>query len=92
MTGGESFTLVSHSFELLSRDRKRINQIVKSRFERLCAKIAAAPELRTATYRDDPPVVQSEAGRSSNVLPFSVLRSGQRYAEQAIGNVLYGAA
>ena len=90
--GIASFTLVSHSFELLSRDRRRINQIVKSRFEKLCAKIAADPHLRTATYRDNPPALETNAGKPNNVLPFSVLRAGPRYAEQAVGNILYGAA
>lgn len=81
----ESFTLVSHSFELLSRDRARVNQIVRRRFERLCASLGVA----TGTYRDDPPQVAQQA--SASVLPHNPLRTGLRLAEQVMSNALYGA-
>ena len=88
--GVAGFTLVSHSFELLSRDRARVNQIVRRRFERLCAALAANADITTATYAADPPVVA--AGPSPPALPFSALRTGHRLAEQALANALYGAA
>jgi hypothetical protein len=52
-----TFTIVSHSFELLSRDRTRTNQIVKRRFERFCAGLARLSGVRSATYADGPPEV-----------------------------------
>lgn len=85
-----SFTLVSHSFELLSRDRARINRIVKHRFERLCAGLAKLGGVTTATYAQDPPSVDQVCS-SPSVLPHNVLRSGFRIAEQAVANALYGA-
>ena len=85
-----SFTLVSHSFELLSRNRQRINHIVKRRFEQLCAGLARLDGVRTATYADTPPVVRDSPGKTS-VLPHNPLRTGRRLAEQALANALYGA-
>jgi hypothetical protein len=89
-TGTESFTLVSHSFELLSRDRSRINQVVRRRFEKLCAVLGDQPDAVTATYADDPPQPLVPGARVP-VLPHSALRTGWRLAEQAVANALYGA-
>jgi hypothetical protein len=88
--GQASFTLVSHSFELLSRDRSRINQIVKRRFEKLCAGLAGLTGVQTATYRTQPP--NADPAGVSALLPARPWRSWPRYAEQALGNLLYGAA
>lgn len=88
--GDDGFTLVSHSFELLSRDRRQVNQIVKRRFEQLCAGLAKLEGVRTATYAGDPPTVGS-ASVTSRALPHNPLRTGRRLAEQALANVLYGA-
>lgn len=87
-TGATHFTLVSRSFELISRDRTRANQIIRRRFDRLCDWIAATPGLTTGTCRDDPPQVGSVAVRPS--LPPSRLRTLRRQGEQAIGNTLFG--
>ena len=85
-----SFTIVSHSFELLSRDRNRVNPIVRRRFERLCGTIAGTPGVSTATYAENPPQ-PSLRGSGCPVLPANTLRRSMRLAEQAVGNVLYGA-
>jgi hypothetical protein len=87
--GQSSVTLVSHSFELLSRDRLRINRIVRRRFERICAALKAVPDVSTATYVSQPPPV-GRGGASSRLLPHNVFRTVRRYAEQALGNTLYG--
>ena len=84
----QQVTLVTHSFELLSRDRQRINRIVGRRFEQVCAGLARMPGLTSATYRYNPP--QIEPGRPAP-LPHSPLRTLRRLAEQALGNALYGA-
>lgn len=85
-----NFTLVSHSFELLSRDRTRINRIVKRRFERLCEGLSAMSGVSTATYALNPPVVIPSA-RVRPTLPASLGRTAFRMAEQAVVNALYGA-
>lgn len=85
-----SFTLVSHSFELLCRARMRVNAIVRRRFEELCKGIAETPGVGTATYADDPPLPSSHAG-APPVLPASSMRTGMRMAEQFLSNRLYGA-
>jgi len=88
--GVDSFTLVSHSFELLSRDRTRINRIVRRRFERLCAALSRMPDTITGTYAGNPPRLRDKAGPAA-VLPPNLLRTGLRFAEQALANALYGA-
>ena len=86
--GQQQVTLVSHSFELLSRDRLRANKVLQRRFERFCAGLAAVPGLTTATYAQRPPQIE---GAVPAPLPHSPLRTLRRLAEQALGNALYGA-
>jgi hypothetical protein len=86
--GAEQFTTVSHSFELMSRDRRRINRIVKHRFEQVCAGIAAMPDVATGTYSDNPPAVR--AAPSPSLLPHSYVRTASRVGEQLVVNALYG--
>jgi hypothetical protein len=83
-----TFTIVSHSFELLSRQRDKPNRIVVKRFDRLCEVISASPRLHAATYRSDPPdaVPDGVAER----LPHSLTRSLLRTGEQVVSNGLYG--
>ncbi|WP_296679038.1 hypothetical protein [Novosphingobium sp.] len=84
-----SMTLVSHSFELLSRDRMRANQVVKRRFDTLCAVLGSLKDVRTATYASDPP---EPAPGLQAVLPHRWPRTLRRMAEQAVGNALYGSS
>ena len=86
--GAASMTLVSHSFELLSRDRVRINRLVERRFRRFCESLAAMPGAHSATFADDPPTM-SETSEGGPLLPHHPVRSGARVIEQAIANVLY---
>ena len=86
--GQQQVTMVSHSFELLSRDRQRANRIVQRRFDRLCAGLGKIAGLTSATYAASPPEVEAAAAVP---LPHSALRTLRRYAEQALGNALYGA-
>ncbi len=83
-------TVVSHSFELLSRDRTRINPFLKRRFEMVCAGLEKMEGVETATYAAAPPVVETRAAPAP-ILPPNLLREGLRIAEQALGNALYGA-
>ncbi len=86
----DSITLVSHSFELLSRNRQQINHVVKRRFERFCADLAALADCRTATYAAQPPR-PGQRQQAVAPLPCNRLRTGLRFAEQAVANTLYGA-
>lgn len=84
-----SFTFVSHSFELLSRDRCWVNHLVRRRFEGLCSAIEHLPGVETATYASRLPRPSSRA-RPAPILPYDRLRSTLRLAEQAVVNTLYG--
>ena len=86
--GDTQFTLVSHSFELLSRNRLRVNRIVKRRFEKLCASIAGMRGVTTGTYRDNPPLVPEE--EEASLLPHNPARTVERIGEQIMVNALYG--
>ncbi len=88
--GQVSMTLVSHSFELLSRDRRKINRIVRHRFERVCRGLEGLPGVTTATYTGHPPTVGTTP-RANVPLPHNPWRTLHRLAEQATGNLLYGA-
>ncbi|MFC4293259.1 hypothetical protein ACFOWX_12610 [Sphingorhabdus arenilitoris] len=90
--GRESFTFVSHSFELLSRDRKRINRIIDQRFERACAYFAGLPGVDTATFSDNPPRIETSPRPSATamLLPHDFARTARRMGEQALSNTLYG--
>ncbi len=85
-----SFTLVTHSFELINRRKQSVNRIVHHRFEKLCAALAKMDGVQTANYRDNPPQI-APLRRSSPPLPASALRTSWRYAEQLASNTLYGA-
>ncbi len=89
--GDQSFTIVSHSFELLCRKRTRINKVLSRRFEKVCEAIAAMADVETATYADRPPKPTCEAAQgSASVLPAAPLLNGSRLVEQALANALYG--
>ena len=86
-SGHPLVTLVSHSFELASRDGRRPNRTLCRRFERLCAFLAAHREsLPTAHFADLAPLpLRSEGGP----LPPQAWRRARRMAEQAWSNALY---
>jgi len=90
--GYEFFTLVSHSFEMMSRDRRRANVVVARRFERLCKALGQMEGVQVSTYRDAPPVPVHGGGRErSPMLPHRYIRTVARYGEQAISNCFFGA-
>ncbi len=83
------FTVVSHSFELLCRQRTRINRIVQRRFEKVCAHVETMPEVTTATYAQRLPK-PSRQPVSAPVLAPAPLLNGTRMVEQVLANALYG--
>ena len=89
-SGRESFTLVSHSFELINRRRLAVNRIVRRRFTGLVRALATIRGVETANYRDNPPPLPTRPG-ATQPLPASTMRTGVRLAEQFVSNTFYGA-
>jgi hypothetical protein len=88
-TGKDSFTLVSHSFELINRRRQALNHVVQRRFSGLLRGLASMPRVETASYAQSPPQLCLTGPNAA--LPASPFRTGIRMAEQFISNALYGA-
>lgn len=83
-SGTHSFVIVTHSFEMLSRDRRRPNGLVMRRFEALCDAVAAG--LATSDFATLPvPDVTADRQR----LAPHRLRTWHRMAEQAVAGLLY---
>lgn len=80
------FTIVTHSFEMLSRDRSRPNRTVMGRFGAMARTIAAHSRLRTATFPTLAfPIAQADRPR----LAPDRLRTLSRMAAQALATVRY---
>lgn len=85
--------IVSHSFELLNRKRRRANKILVRRFNRLCSLLqrrqAQAPTMTFAAFDR----THSHPAQSEPVpLRSNVARTAVRMLEQSLGNLLYDAA
>jgi peptidoglycan/xylan/chitin deacetylase (PgdA/CDA1 family) len=80
-------TIVSHSFELASRDGLRPNRTVRSRFEALCAFLAEHREsLPTVHFTD---LADLPLGRPASPLPARRLRTTARMVQQLWSNAVY---
>ncbi len=88
--GTAMLNIVSHSFELMSRDRTRANTIVRDRFARFCASIAATPGAHGATFTSHPPQIGDGTGAAA--MPHNPFRNAARVMEQLASNALYGAS
>lgn len=86
-TGWSHFTVVSHSFEMLSRDRLRPNRQVMRRFERLAEEIARHPDLDTTTFADLDGF--RPAPEDVTRLGPNLIRTAGRLAEQAWGRLVH---
>ena len=83
------FSIVTHSFEMLSRDRKRPNRAVMRRFEEMCRTIAAHPGLQTAGFADlDPGIANTDLPHGTRLGP-SRVRTFNRMAQQALATWIY---
>lgn len=87
-SGRPAFSVVTHSFEMLSRDRMRPNRLVMHRFEELCREIAENPGLESAGFADLDPAI-AEVGAAGSRVPPNRLRTLSRLAQQAFGTVAY---
>ncbi|MBA4045942.1 MAG: hypothetical protein C0471_16210 [Erythrobacter sp.] len=88
--GRDSFTLVSHSFELFNRRTMSANHIVRKRFNGLIKAVAGMRQVETGCYAHTPPMIRLTTGQHEP-LPPSAMRTGLRLAEQFVSNALYGA-
>lgn len=88
--GEDPFVIVTHSFEMLSRDRRRVNRMVMQRFRAMCGEIARQPGLRSAGFRDlHRATVLGNAQGSRPLLAANRLRTAGRMMEQALSTALY---
>ncbi|MDI1297253.1 MAG: hypothetical protein PSY12_15480 [bacterium] len=87
--GHSAFVVVTHSFELLSRDRQRPNHAVMTRFEQLCREASRLPDIRTAGFHDLAPDLADAPARALTRLAPHRWRTGMRIAEQALATWRY---
>jgi hypothetical protein len=88
-TRQKAFVIVTHSFEMLSRDRQRPNRSVMARFDALCRTVAEHPSLTTSGFADLDPGDMLAKDQPQERLPANLLRTGLRYADQLIGTWRY---
>ena len=84
-----AFVVVTHSFEMLSRDRLRPNRQVMARFEALCDAIVATPGLRSAGFADLDPAIAHGDTHDGTLLGPSYPRTACRMAEQLVATWRY---
>ncbi len=81
------FTTVTHSFEMLSRDRQRPNRTVIARLEALARMTSQTPHLRSAVFADLTPAAVVVQDRPR--LPPNIARTLARVAGQAWSTLCY---
>lgn len=79
----DAFVVVTHSFEMLSRDRQRPNRAVMARFDHLCRAAARLPAVHGAGFNDLPVDLADGPPRPLGRAAPSRLRTGLRMMEQA---------
>lgn len=80
--GHDAYVVVTHSFEMLSRDRQRPNRTVIARFEALCAAAARMEGVRSVGFNDLPPTMADRPAREDRRVGPNRLRTALRIAEQ----------
>ena len=80
------FTIVTHSFEMMSRDRTRPNRLVMKRFEAMCRTIAAHPGLKSTGFAGLE--LQSSVSTRGR-LGANRMRTAFRHIEQAFSTLAY---
>lgn len=85
--GHPLFNIVTHSFEMMSRDRQRPNRAVTARFEAMCRAIAETAGLRSVRFADLDPATLLGADKPR--LGANYLRTWFRLVEQAVATWRY---
>jgi hypothetical protein len=88
-TGHPTLNIVTHSFEMMSRDRKRPNGLVMDRFEALCLAIANHPSLETSGFADLDASLADQDWSELAHCPAHPVRKMRRQAEQLWGSLRY---
>ncbi len=83
-----TFVVVTHSFEMLTRDRTRANPFVTARFKKLCRVIGEHPQLESSGFigLDLAGLLRAEAPER---LRPNLLRTAVRMGEQMVANLRY---
>ena len=84
-----AFVIVTHSFEMLTRDRQRGNFAMMRRFESMCEAIARNPNLHTSGFRGLDPAIADRPGTDQSRAEPSRIRTALRMAEQALATWRY---
>jgi hypothetical protein len=88
--GRPSIVIVSHSFELLNRDRRRLNRGLDRRFAELCSLLQAnhamAPTSLFASFANGSDLLSAGIGSAIRSSP---IRTVARMTEQALGTLVY---
>ena len=79
--------IVSHSFELATRDGKRANPVARSRFEKLCQFLDENREILPTAHFSELDSLPLEA--QAEPMPPKTLRKVARMVEQVWGNAVY---
>jgi peptidoglycan/xylan/chitin deacetylase (PgdA/CDA1 family) len=82
--GQPTFVVVSHGFEMLSRDRQRPNRSVIARFRHLCRLVESHPGLRSIGFRDLDATSLDNGHAAAPLLASNRWRTFQRHAAQAV--------
>ena len=87
-TSLRNFVTITHSFELLTRDRKRHNAAVKARFDALCRNIALHPDLESGSFRELGEPDREMPTTPAEQLPPFMVRRLMRMGKQALYRVV----
>lgn len=87
--GHDAFAVVTHSFEMLSRDRRRPNKAVMRRFTALCDEAARLDGIRSAGFLDMQSYAVCRSSAPLTRLKPHPLRTTARMAEQLWANWRY---
>lgn len=81
--GHDAYVVVTHSFEMLSRDRLRPNRAIMSRFEQLCQEAARLPGVMSAGFADLNPDCADRLTPAWTRAAPSSFRTATRHMQQA---------
>lgn len=89
-SGARAAAIVLHSSELLSRDKARLEKIVRARFLGLCKFLADNRDrFQTVGFNDLVDWTETDLGDNPPAVRSAVTRTAFRMAEQIAGNFLY---
>ena len=85
----DAFVVVTHSFEMLSRDRTRPNRAVMRRFERLCREAQRLPGIEAGGFDGLPPLLADHRASAFTLARPNRARTASRMMQQLWANWRY---